>query len=136
MATRAKVFKQYATEIEFIVAAGGAATAGQGAKFGVDDGTVLNSVVGDTCFGVFMKTAAAGEKTRVCVGFVAIVSVKVGTGGVATRGLISTVGTNGFTNAVLGGGTVGKNVAGMFLQSGVPGDDVSMGILPYTGVGV
>ncbi len=134
MATRASVFKQYATEVEFIVATAGAASRGQGVKFGTTDGTVQNSIAGDPVIGIAMEDKVAGQPVRVCLPFVAIVAVKVGAGGTATRGSVAAAGNAGFTNLTLGGGSTAKAAAGIFLQSGVAGDEVSLGLLPFVGV--
>lgn len=135
MANRPETYKEYANELEFVVAAGGAATEGQGAKFSTTDKTVTNAAAGEASFGVFMHSAAATERVRICTPFVAIVPVRVGTGGTATRGKPAVVGTAGYTDApTLGGGTTARNVAGVFLQSGVANDFVSMGLTSSTSV--
>lgn len=110
------------------------ATQGVGAKFGAADDEATNAAAGESTFGVFEKSGVPGDIVGVLTPFVAITKVKVAAGGTATRGSWAEASTAGFTNRALGGGTVARNIAGMFLQSGVAGDEVSLGVFSFVGV--
>lgn len=118
----------------FTVAAGQAATEGRAMSFAAADEEVQLTAAGAavTC-GIALETKAAGERVQVLVGE-GIIKVKVGTGG-ATRGLYAVVVADGLTNtATIGGGTVVKNLAGRFLQTGVAGDVVGLLFHPFASV--
>ena len=135
MATRSKMYKQYATELVFVVGAAGVVTQGCGVKFSTTDETVTTAAAGEDTIGVAMTSGAAGERVRVCTPWVAVVPVKVAPGGTAPRGKRAVVASGGFTDApTLGGGTTARNCAGVFIQSGVAGDDVAMGVQPVPAV--
>lgn len=116
----------------YTVAAGQSAVEGRAMSFAAADEECQLTAAGGAPFGMFLETKAAGEKVQVLIGRGdAITKVKVGTGG-ATRGQYGVVVADGMTNApTLGGGTVLRNIAGVFTQSGVAGDVVGFIFNPF-----
>ncbi len=72
--------------------------------------------------------AATGDGTAkaevILLAGAATIAVKAS--GTCTAGEYATAGTDGFENLTVGGGTVVKHIAGVFLESGVDNDFVEM----------
>jgi hypothetical protein len=112
---------------------GTACTAGYAVKLSAD-GTITNCGAGDSGMGVALETKATGLRAQiVLLAGACIIKVKVGTGD-ATRNTWAKMAADGFTDAALGGGTTTVEVLGMFLQSGVAGDEVGLLPAPHSAV--
>lgn len=117
----------------FTVAAGQATTEGRPVSFASSDQEVQTTAAAAKCMGIALETKAAGERVQVLIGEGGV-KVKVGTGG-ATRGEQAVVVADGVTNSgTLGGGSVIKNLVGMFLETGVVGDVVGLVFRPTVAV--
>lgn len=112
-----------------VIAAAGSATAGLAVKATANDGECTVCGAGDRQIGIAMQTSAvAGAVVDVALlqgG--GIIPVTVGTGG-ATYGKYAACAADGLTDQLLGGGTTVRYIAGIFMQTGVVGDQV--GLLP------
>ena len=129
MTTRAHLaIEKNAIRRKYTVASGQATTAGCGVAFAAADGEVQTSSAAGACFGIALETKAAGELVDVLLLGFAIAKVKVAVGGTATRGVYAQTLTapGAFANKVLGGGSVVQPIQGIFLESGVAGDLVSL----------
>ena len=112
---------------------GTACTAGYPVKLSADD-TITNCGAGESGFAVALETKTTGLRAQVVLlAGACIIKVKVGTGD-ATRNTWAKAAANGFTDAALGGGTTSVEVLGMFLQSGVAGDEVGLLPAPHSAV--
>lgn len=132
MALRAMRHLQNATIVSFKVATGQTVNKGRLVKVG--SGGIQHAGAGEAGIGVATGDGAAGEPVSVALFVTTVVPVTVGTGG-ATAGKFAVNVADGFTDtATLGGGTVAKNIVGLFLESGVKGDEVGLGLLTFTGV--
>ncbi len=125
MATKAKVKLGGACIDTFTVAAGQIVTEGFRVKFASADGEVQNCGAGEDGIGVAQSSATAGQKVTVVLEGVAVVKVKVGTGG-ASRGAYALPVANGFADQAIADGTTPRRLAGKFMQTGVAGDSVGM----------
>jgi len=126
MATRAHNKIQNALIQEFTVAAGQVATKGLSVKFASADDECQDCGAGEDGMGIALNSATAGEKVSVALDGHAIVPVKVGSAGTATRGLFAITNATGFTNQAIADGTTIRNLRGKFMQSGVAGDLVGL----------
>ena len=115
------------------VAAGQTVTEGYGVKFASADNEVQNAGAGERALMTALESGTAGNRVQVLVHAVAIVPVKVGTGG-ATRGLPATMAADGFIDRALGGGTTAREISGFFMQTGVVGDKVGLAVAPFVSV--
>lgn len=97
-------------------------------KYGAADDEVTVCAAGEQGFCVFLEDAAIGAYTTVVMlAGACIVPVKVAAAGAATRGSYAIASTGGaFNNQTIGGGSVARHIAGVFLESGVAGDFVGM----------
>lgn len=133
MATRAHMKIQNALIQEFTVASGQTVTEGLSVKFASADDECQNCGAGEDGFGVALGSGAAGEKVSILLDGIAVVKVKVGTGGTATRGSYAITNATGHTNQAIADGTTVRYLRGKFMQSGTAGDLVGMlvgGITP------
>ena len=119
----------------YTVVAAGSAIEGRPVSLNTSDQEVTLTAAAAACIGIALETKAAGERVQVLVSEGdTIVKVKVGTGG-ATRGLYGVVVSDGLTNSgTLGGGTVLKNVIGIFMETGVAGDVVGFKFKQFASV--
>jgi len=128
MATRAHNQQDNALIRTYTVATA-AAVKGTPCKFGASDDTMTSAAAGEQAHGIYLDDGAIGAVVRVAMlAGASIIPVKVGTAGTATRGGYAEVGTAGFTNRTIGGGSVARHISGIFTQSGVAGDFV--GLIP------
>ncbi len=112
----------------YIVAAGQVVTKGRAVQFAAaDDEVQIADAANDKHIGIAMSSGVAGERVQVELLFAKIVPVIVGTGG-ATRGEWGRLATDGYTDQTLGGVQTVKYCGGVFLQSGVAGDWVGLGV--------
>lgn len=118
----------------YTVAAAQSATIGQGLIFAAADDQVQSAGASGLAFCIALETKAAGEKVRVLMLGPAILPVKVGAAGTATRGTpAECVAGGAYTNRTIGGGSVARPVSGIFLQSGVANDEVELMLMPFVG---
>jgi hypothetical protein len=126
MATRAHQKLPFALIQEFTVASGQVVTEGLSVKFASADDECQNCGAGEDGFGVALQSGVAGGKVSIALDGNAIVRVKVGTAGTATRGLYAITNATGHTNQAIADGTTVRYIRGKFMQSGVAGDIVGM----------
>lgn len=126
MATRAHQKLPFALIQEFTVASGQTVTEGLSVKFAAADDECQNCGAGEDGFGVALNSASSGGKVSVVLDGNAIVKVKVGTGGTATRGLYAITNATGHTNQTIADGATVRFLRGKFMQSGVAGDMVGL----------
>lgn len=129
MAVRASFDMQRSTIKTHVVKASSTATTNRIAFLDATTGLVRDAGAGEPGFGVFLNTYAVGAQAQVAyLSGGGVLPVKVGTGG-ATAGKEAVVVADGVTDApTLGGGTVARNIVGVFRESGVAGDVV--GLIP------
>lgn len=119
--------------LTMVVAAGQTVTKGYGVKFASADTEVQNCGAGERAIMTALESGTAGNRVQVVVHAVAIVPVKVGTGG-ATRGLPAIMAADGYIDRALGGGTTSREIGGFFMQTGVVGDEVGLALTSFSGV--
>lgn len=114
---------------------GAAVTNGYGVKHS-SEGVITNVSAGEQPAGIALETGVTGRPAQFALlSGPCIIPVKVSATGAATRDGWAIATADGFTDAVaLGGGTVAKNIAGKFYDSGVAGDIVGLVPAPFTGV--
>jgi hypothetical protein len=99
----------------------------QGVKLSADDTVTPVSALTDACIGVAQETISAGDVTsgRVCdIRVMGVTRAK--SGGTCTRGTAAACNASGlFQNAA-----TTNRVAGIFLTSGVSGDQVNLLLVP------
>jgi hypothetical protein len=126
MASRAHNKIQNALIQSFRVPTAKAVTAGFRVKFSGADDAIENCAAGEDGIGIALEDGVALQNgVTVALDGVAIVPVKVGTGG-ATRGLFARFAADGFTDQIVTDGTVVRFLAGRFMQSGPVGDMVGL----------
>ncbi len=126
MATRAHNKIQNALIQEFTVASGQVVTQGLSVKFASADDECQDCGAGEDGIGIALESGVAGAKVSIVLDGHAIVKVKVGAAGTATRGLFAITNATGFTNQAIADGTTIRNLRGKFTQSGVAGDMVGL----------
>jgi len=127
MAVRAAFDMQRSTIKTFTVKGSSTATVNRIAYLDAATGTVRDAGAGEAGIGVFLNSYAVGAQAQLALLTAGgVVPVKVGTGG-ATAGKEAICVADGVADsATLGGGTVLRNVVGIFRESGVAGDVVGM----------
>lgn len=126
MAARAHNKVQNALIQSFKVPATKAVTAGFRVKFSGADDAIENCGANEDGIGIALADGVAGDTgIPVALDGIAIVPVKVGTGG-ATRGLFAKFLADGFTDQAIADGTTPRYLAGRFMQTGVVGDMVGL----------
>ena len=125
MATKAKQKLAGACIDTFTVASGQIVTEGFRVKFASADGECQNCGAGEDGIGIAQTSATAGQKVSIVLEGLAVVRVRVGTGG-ATRGSYAIPAANGFTDQAIADGVTPRRLAGKFMQSGPVGDLVGL----------
>lgn len=111
--------------------ASGAVTQGRRVMHGAADNEVANCIAGALGIGEALDTGVAGDRIRVVLDG-PVVPVVVGTGG-ATRGTLAKGVADGMTDATpVAAGTTLMQAYGVFLESGVAGDQVGLIKSPRT----
>lgn len=135
MAARPDKFLNNSAIVTRTVKAASSVTKGYGVKFDATDPTTcLNCSAGERAQAIALETGAAGARVQLyLINGGGIVPVKVGTGG-ATAGAAAITVSDGLTDRALGGGTVSREIAGFFVQTGIAGDEVGLLPAPFSGV--
>lgn len=128
MAVRTKVNTNRGLFVSFEHASMPTFTKGDRVKFGSDD-ELLAAVTGPDADSFGFVWEQNGTEVTVLADGIAIVEVKIVSGGAATRGkyAVMSATANQYDDAAApSGGTTAQVVAGRFMQTGVAGDTVSM----------
>lgn len=128
-ATRARETFSHENILTFTV--GTACTKGYAVKLSGAN-QITNCGAGDDGIGVAMETVASAGKANILL-HGPVKKVTVGTGN-ATRGTYAKMAADGFTDLSLGGGTTSRACHGIFLETGVAGDEVAMMMVKFSGV--
>lgn len=131
MAVRPSKILDEATYKSLEVAPAKTVTKGYRVKHSGADNLIENCGAGELGIGEALDDGAAGDKVRVILDG-AVVPVVVGTGG-ATRGALAKSVADGMTDATaVAAGTTLMHSPGIFLESGVAGDQVGLIKSPRT----
>lgn len=131
MAVRALNIVHNAIIRTYIVKSGTTTAVGKRVKFDTSDGSIDNAGANeDLAIGTALEVVVGdGVKlVQVALDFHAIVPMLVGTGG-ATRGTYAVMVADGVANAAASGVTNARPICGKFLQTGVAGDIVGVGLM-------
>jgi hypothetical protein len=131
---RAENKLEFMIEKRFLIPATKTVTKGFGVKYSGANNQVENCAAGDGAIGIALESGVAGDSVRVALlSGATVIPIKVGTGG-ATLGSYAITVADGFTNRALGGGTTAREIAGVFLDTGVAGDEIGLMVCKFVGV--